>query len=206
MKPFFWTGYWFTRLIFGLVFRLKCTGQENIPKTGAFLLCSNHTSYFDPPIVGSWSPREVYFFAKAELFNVPVLGWLIRRTNALPVKRGTIDRAALDAAVETLKQGYGLTVFPEGTRSKDGELSPIKPGIGLLAKRFPVRIVPCYLHGANRLKDVFWGRTRLTLSYGQVISAEWIAAQPEGREGIEAIAKRVGEGISALQADSSNSK
>ena len=199
MKPLFWVGYWLTRFVFGVFFRLKCTGREHIPKSGPFLLCSNHISYFDPPIVGSWSPREVYFFAKAELFKVPMLGWIIRQTNAIPVKRGTIDRGALDAAVEILKAGYGLTVFPEGTRSKDGAPIPVKPGIGLLAMRYPVPIVPCYLHGANRLKDVFWGRERLYLRYGEPISADWIASQPEGREGIEAIATEVEKRIAALR-------
>ncbi len=199
MKPLFWAGYWLTRFIFGFFFRLKCSGREHIPKSDPFLLCSNHISYFDPPIVGSWSPRMVYFFAKAELFSVPLLGWAIKQTNAIPVKRGTIDRTALDAAVDILKAGYGLTVFPEGTRSKDGAPIPVKPGIGLLAKRYPVPIVPCYLHGANELKAVFWGKAKLSLRYGEPISAEWIASQPEGREGIEAIAKEVEKRIAHLR-------
>lgn len=199
MKLLFWSGYWLTRFVFGLFFRLKCSGREYLPRTGPFLLCSNHISWFDPPIVGSWVPRQVYFFAKAELFSVPVLGWAIRQTNAIPVKRGTIDRAGLDAAVEILRQGYGLTVFPEGTRSKDGTPLPVKPGIGLLARRYPVPLVPCYLHGANRLGDVFWGRTKLTLTYGPSIEADWIAAQPEGRAGVEAIAARVETEIRRLR-------
>ncbi len=183
MKILYYTGWTIFRLISKLVFRVKVSGQENFPRTGGFILATNHISWYDPPLFGSWAPRQVYFFAKMELFNVPILGWAIRRTNALPVKRGTIDRKAIEASVEVIKQGYGLTVFPEGTRSKTDQFLDPKPGLGLLAMRAQCVIVPGYVHGANRLKDCFLGREKLRVVFGEPFSLSWVNSFPDNKEG-----------------------
>lgn len=197
MKILYYTGWTLTRVISKMVFRITVTGQEHFPKTGGFILATNHISWYDPPLVGSWAPREVYFFAKQELFTNKLFGGIIRRTNALPVKRGAFDRAALELSEQTIRGGFGLTIFPEGTRSKqEGFLDP-KPGVGLLAVRAKCPIVPGYLYGSNRLADCFWGRTRMRIVYGEPFGADWATTFPSGKEGYqqiaEAIMARIGE-------------
>jgi 1-acyl-sn-glycerol-3-phosphate acyltransferase len=201
MKILFWTGWSFFRLVAKTIFRVRVTGAENIPRTGAFILASNHISYFDPPLVGCCITREVYFFAKKELFSFKPFGFILNRVNARPVKRGAIDRAALETAIEILKAGNGLTVFPEGTRSKADDFLPVKPGVGMIARQAEVTIVPAFIHGANRLWDCFWGKTRLAVKYGAPISADWIKSIPVDKKGYEAIADEIMARIRELKKD-----
>ena len=100
IKILYYTGWLLTRLITRLVFRIRVNGQENFPVKGGFILATNHVSYYDPLLAGSWTSRQVYFFAKQELFKNKLFGTMIRRSNALPVRRGTIDRHALDLSVD----------------------------------------------------------------------------------------------------------
>ncbi len=162
-------------MISKLVFRIRISGRENFPKSGGFILATNHISYYDPPLVGSWAPRQVYFFAKQELFKNKLFGWLIRQTNALPVKAGS-DRpsGAGDVARMSSGKGYGLTIFPEGTRSKTDDFLDPKPGSGCWRCEAGCPIVPGYLHGANKLKDCFLGRERMSMRYGEPFPAEWV--------------------------------
>lgn len=191
MKILYYTGWSLTRVISKLVFRIKVTGQEHFPQSGGFILATNHISWYDPLLVGSWAPRQVYFFAKQELFANKLFGGIIRRTNALPVRRGTIDRTALEMSGQVIKNGYGLTIFPEGTRSKkDGFLDP-KPGVGLLAVRAKCPVVPGYVYGSNRLMDCLWGRKRMRIAYGEPFPAEWAASFPPEKESYEEIARQV---------------
>lgn len=198
VKLLYYLGWSITRLISRVLFRIRITGQEHIPKTGGFIIASNHVSFYDPPLVGSWSTREMFFFAKAELFRNPLFGALIRRTNALPVKRGTIDRESITTAAGVIDRQFGLVIFPEGTRSLTGQFLEPKPGIGLIARRSPCPIVPAYVHGSNRLADCFLGKTRMSITFGEPISPEWSAAQEDGKAGYLAIAARVMGEIASL--------
>src|SRR4030067_1028858 len=112
MKILFWTGWSLFRIIAALIFRVKIIGAGNIPQAGGFILASNHISYYDPPLIGCCISREVYFFTKRELFDSRPCGWVLLRVNARPVNRAGVDRAAIEAAVEILRGGHGLTVFP----------------------------------------------------------------------------------------------
>ncbi len=169
----------------------KVQGREYIPKDGAFILAPNHISYFDPPLVGSFVPRRVHFFAKQELFKVPILGALIKRTNVHPVKRGVFDRGAITTAVKILKAGNPLAVFPEGTRGVFGEFLDPKPGIGMIARKAEVPIIPCYIEGAEALWHCVFRKRRLRICYGPAISAEWICSLPETKEAWLKIADEV---------------
>lgn len=194
-------GWSVTRLVSTLIFRIRVRGQEHIPKTGGFIIATNHASVYDPLLVGSWSSREVYFFAKKELFENKVFGEVIRRTNALPVKRGAVDRDALKASVGVINRGYGLVFFPEGTRSKTHHFLPPKPGLGLLATMARCPIIPGYVHGSNRLKDCFRGRTRLSITFGEPLSGEWVKSFSSDRESWEAISVEAMRRIAALAAE-----
>ncbi|MGH8014912.1 MAG: lysophospholipid acyltransferase family protein [Candidatus Zixiibacteriota bacterium] len=199
MKILFWTGWTFFRIVATIVFRVKIKGAENIPREGGFILASNHISYYDPPLVGCCISREVYFFAKRELFRFKPFGAILLRVNARPVNRAGVDRAAIETAIEILKSGNGLTVFPEGTRSKTNEFLPVKPGIGMIARLGAAPIIPAYIHGTNQLWNCLIGRTRLSVSYGEPISREWVGSQPESKEGYLVIADEIMSRIKGLK-------
>jgi 1-acyl-sn-glycerol-3-phosphate acyltransferase len=199
MKILYWIGRTTTHVLGKLLFGIRITGTEHIPREGGFILASNHISYYDPPLVGSYIPRELFFFAKKELFKSRLFGAVLRRVNALPVRRGQMDREALKMSVAIINSKYGLTVFPEGTRSKTKEFLPPKPGIGLLATQAACPIVPAYIHGANRLKDCFRRRIRLSIDYGEPITAEWIASLPTEKNSYLTIAAEVMARIAALK-------
>lgn len=201
MRPnlLFWAGYGLSRMISWALFRPRISGRENIPRQGGFILASNHVSYYDPNLVGCWQPREVYFFAKKELFRNRLFGAMLRATNTLPVSRGVVDRQALGRAIEAIKNGYGLTMFPEGTRSTTDQFLPPKPGIGIIAINAGCPIIPTYIHGTNSLSDCFRRRDRMSISYGQPLSADWVRSLPPEKESYLEIARTVMERISQLR-------
>ena len=133
-----------------LLFRLEVHGREQVPAAGPLLLVSNHVSLLDPPIVGGASPRDLHFMAKEELFAIPLLGWLIKRLNARPVKRDGSDSRALKTALHLLREGRALLVFPEGTRGVEGRLGEGKPGAGMLAVMSGAPVVPVHVSGSGR--------------------------------------------------------
>lgn len=145
--------------VFKPLYRVEASGKENIPDNGGVLLCSNHINNLDPILVGMMVPRPVYFMAKEELFKVPVLGKLVPHLNAFPVKRGMSDREALRKGLAILKEGKVLGLFPEGTRSKTGELGKGLAGAGFFALRTDVQIVPCAIIGPykpfNKVRVVY---------------------------------------------------
>ncbi|SHG64719.1 MULTISPECIES: 1-acyl-sn-glycerol-3-phosphate acyltransferase [Virgibacillus] len=138
---------WVVSIIFFPLFRIQVIGRENVPKTGPVIICSNHISNYDPPVVGITSPRSIYFMAKGELFDNPLLGKLLIGIQAFPVKRGMSDRNALRKGLQILKEGHTLGLFPEGTRSRTGELSKPLAGAGFFALRSNATIVPCAIIG-----------------------------------------------------------
>ncbi|RSD26482.1 lysophospholipid acyltransferase family protein [Mesobacillus subterraneus] len=141
------------------IYRIEVIGRENVPADGGVLLCANHIDNLDPPVVGITAPRPVYFMAKAELFSVPVLGKIVPHLNAFPVKRGMSDREALRKGLAILKDGNVLGLFPEGTRSKTGEIGKGLAGAGFFALRSEAHVVPCAIIGPykafNKLKVVY---------------------------------------------------
>jgi len=129
-------------------FKLKLYGKENVPLTGGVLLVSNHQSFLDPILVAVRLKRPVSFFARASLFENRYFGWLIRSLQAFPVRRGQADVGAMKEAIKRLEEGYALNIFPEGTRSEDGTLGPIRPGVALIIQRGSVPVIPVFVRGA----------------------------------------------------------
>lgn len=134
-----------------IFFRVTYLQSENVPSEGAVICCCNHTSDLDPVIVGCIKTREFSFMAKEELFHIPILGRIIRKLNAFPVKRNSGDIGAIKKAMEILKKGHALVLFPEGRRSKDGKLLEGKDGVSLLAKKTGAAVVPCATTGKPKL-------------------------------------------------------
>ena len=137
----------FAVLLCSILFRIHVTGRENIPKQKGILLISNHASYLDPVILGVASLRPLYFFARANLFQNPVFGWLIRSLHAFPVHIERLDKDAIERAIKELTEGKVVVVFPEGTRSRGGELRAGQAGAGFLAVKAKVPVLPVYLRG-----------------------------------------------------------
>ncbi|WP_201713335.1 lysophospholipid acyltransferase family protein [Rossellomorea arthrocnemi] len=141
------------------LYRIEVMGLEHFPKDGGVLLCTNHIDNLDPPVVGISAPRPVSFMAKEELFNVPLLGKLLPGIRAFPVKRGMSDREALRKGLQVLKQGDVLGLFPEGTRSKTGQIGKGLAGAGFFALRSEAYVIPCAIIGPykpfKKLKVVF---------------------------------------------------
>ncbi|WP_163537669.1 lysophospholipid acyltransferase family protein [Gracilibacillus sp. YIM 98692] len=134
-------------------YRVKVVGKENIPQTGPVIICSNHISNYDPPIVGMTCPRDIHFMAKEELFENKIFGFILRNVHAFPIKRGMKDRNALRKGLDVLKEGKVLGLFPEGTRSKTGELKKGLAGAGFFALRSKAKVVPCAIIGDYRSKE-----------------------------------------------------
>ncbi|WP_203361879.1 lysophospholipid acyltransferase family protein [Bacillus sp. REN10] len=133
------------------MYRIEVHGREHFPKDGGVLLCANHIDNLDPPVVGITAPRTVSFMAKEELFEVPILGKMISQLQAFPVKRGMSDREALRKGLNFLKEGKVLGLFPEGTRSKTGEIGKGLAGAGFFALRTEAYVVPCAIVGPYKL-------------------------------------------------------
>lgn len=157
-------------------YRIKTIGLEHFPKEGGVLLCSNHIDNLDPPVVGITANRPVYFMAKEELFSVPLIGKLVPHLNAFPVKRGMSDREALRKGLNVLKEGKVLGLFPEGTRSKDGELKKGLAGAGFFALRTDAKVVPCAIIGPYKPF-----RT-LTVVYGKPIELDELRSSKASAE------------------------
>jgi 1-acyl-sn-glycerol-3-phosphate acyltransferase len=137
------------RILTTVLFDLKVYGRENVPRHGGALLLSNHQSYLDPILLGVQLDRPVSYMAKSELFEAGrFLPWLIRNLHAFPVKRGSGDVGAIKEAIARLHQGYILNMYPEGTRSEDGEIRQILPGVALVVRRAGVPIIPVVVDGS----------------------------------------------------------
>jgi len=167
------------RLISVLLFRLRVVGRENWPAEGGGLICSNHQSYFDPPIVGLTCNRRMNYLARDGLFRVPVLKQVIQFFDSIPIDREGGGLAGLKETLKRLKAGELVLIFPEGTRTRDGEVAPLKPGFIAVARRSDVPLVPVALDGAFQA----WPRTarlprptRLAVVIGPPIQPDEIAA------------------------------
>ncbi|QQE76610.1 1-acyl-sn-glycerol-3-phosphate acyltransferase [Brevibacillus composti] len=139
------------RFVFSVFYRWQVIGAEHIPKEGPVILCCNHISLWDPPLLGSGIDRQVHFMAKEELFRIPVISFLIQKFGAFPVKRGAGDRTAIRTALKLLEEGKIFGIFPEGTRSKDGTLGPGMSGVSMFALKSNAAVIPVAIKGPYKL-------------------------------------------------------
>jgi 1-acyl-sn-glycerol-3-phosphate acyltransferase len=137
-----------SRIVTTLMFDYRAYGLEHIPPKGGVLLVSNHQSFLDPVLLGVWLRRAVNFIAKVELFRGRAFGWFLRNMHVFSVRRGEGDVGAVKEAIKRLQEGRILMMFPEGTRTEDGQIRPIQPGIGMLVRRAEAAVVPAVIHGA----------------------------------------------------------
>lgn len=136
-------------VVYDMFFRGEVVGIEHLPKTGAFLIASNHASHLDPPIIGSFVPRQVCFFARKSLWKPGIAAWWLDAVGTIPVDRdGGQDVSAIKRVLRALANDKVLILFPEGTRSPDGALQTPKPGVGMIVCRTQVPVVPARIFGS----------------------------------------------------------
>lgn len=153
----YFIGQAFSNLIFNTIWRRRVFGTQYIPASGeGVIFAANHRSNADPNLVGSVVPYPIHYFAKEELFRIPVVGWYIRRVNAFPVKRGEGgDVAAFKTALKVLRAGDGLLLFPEGGRRLDpAKQFRAKSGIGMLAIKSQAKVIPVAVRGSENFSKL----------------------------------------------------
>jgi len=166
---------YFFRLLFPIYFRWKVTGREKVPASGGVIVAANHTSFLDPPLVGTALIRQAYFLARQDLFRFRPFGWLLKSLNTIPLSRDRTSVASFRAAVKILSSGNQLVIFPEGTRNKEEKLGPARAGLGLLWFKSGVPVVPVYISGAQQAfpPGSRWIRPRkISIVFGDPIRIE----------------------------------
>jgi 1-acyl-sn-glycerol-3-phosphate acyltransferase len=148
VNPYYWLGYNLTRLLSRLFFRFRILHRERVLQSGPVILAVNHQSFLDPPLAGTACDRAIYFLAKKSLMNVPLLGRLLPKVNVIPVNIGGGDRTALKAVIRVLQAKNCVLLFPEGTRTPDGNLQEPLPGLGLVIAKTRAPVVPMRIFGA----------------------------------------------------------
>lgn len=172
-----WLAYrtWFT-----VLHRYRVCNAERVPRAGAVLLACNHASFYDPPLVGSALPRDICYLARESLFRTRLGNWALRRVNCIPVDREGGGAAGLKGVLDNLERGRAVILFPEGTRTRDGQLQPVRSGIGLAVMKARAPVVPVRVFGTFEA----WGRhTRLprpiqiVVKFGQPLGFEALRAE-----------------------------
>lgn len=149
---FYDVAHFFTSIWYKLIYRVKVTGKENIPAEGGCIFCSNHTSNYDPIVVGALTTRrKTSIMAKKELFENRLLAPVISGMGAFPVDRDGGDISAVKTALKVLKRGEVLIMFPEGTRTKEIDLAKAKPGVSMISIKAKVPIVPIHIESSYKL-------------------------------------------------------
>ncbi len=195
--PFYWACTYLLRGIPRVVVRWDVTGRENVPKSGALIVVSNHLNNADPPILGAGiASRRVRFMAKVELFKMP-FGAIIKLWDAFPVRRFDADLGAMLNAERILKRGGVLGMFPEGHRSRTGYMGPVHPGTAMIALRSGATVLPCAMTGTEKLKNplVLLKRPRFSVNIGEPIHLEAVRRPTE--EQVSDLTRRIVDAIQA---------
>lgn len=201
-QPLYWLSRGFVYFCLLLKYRLRVSGREHVPARGGAVIAANHCSYLDPPVMAGCSNRRiVHFMARDTLFSNPVARWFFPRVGVIALDRTKGDLGALKKAIATLKEGHVIGLFPEGTRSPDGQMREAKGGIGFLIAKGNVPVVPLYISGtfaafpkgADKLRP-----GRLVARFGPPISPEEIRAAMPAKNDYEAVGALVMSRIRAL--------
>lgn len=188
MTPFYAFAWFVTRVIWAVLFDVKYEGRENIPKTGGALVVCNHRFLKDPLLLAhGFSRRQLFFMAKAEWFKNKPFAMLLSWLGAFPVNRGEGDLSAIDHAVELVKGGRLVAIFPEGTRNRTGGPMRPKSGTAFIARQTGADILPCaIIFGEKR-----GFREKITVKIGQVIPYRELGFEEEERASLRRASKLI---------------
>jgi 1-acyl-sn-glycerol-3-phosphate acyltransferase len=196
-----------TKFVAANFFRLQIHGRENVVEEGPAILAMNHQSFLDPPLAAICCYREIHFLARKTLFDVPLLGPLIRHLNVIGVDRDGTDMSALKTVIRLVKSGGCTIIFPEGTRTRDGNLQPARSGLGLVIAKTLAPVVPIRVFGAFDAfprSSKFPRRTTITLVIGEPLRFTRQDLVGESRDVYQQLSNRVMDRIAALQIPQEN--
>lgn len=202
MNLYYWLGYQLSRIVGRFVFRLHVVHRERMLQSGPVILAINHQSYLDPPLAGTTCDRAIYFLARRSLLDVPLLGWLLPKLNVIPVNQEGIDRSALKALIRVLKAGNAALIFPEGSRTLDGNLQPAEGGLGLIIAKTMAPVVPMRIFGAHEALPRGGGGLHfvpITIVIGEPIFFTAADLSPPGKDLYKRLSQRVMDAIAALR-------
>ncbi len=182
--------------ILKIIYRIEVEGAENIPKSGGYILCSNHTSNIDPIILATSVHRPIFFMAKAELFKNKLLSKFFLKLGAFPVNRGKGDTTALDKAQDVLKDQELLGIFIEGTRSKTGELLRPKTGCAIIAFKQNSPMIPVCIY--NQRKGAVKPFQKTVIAVGKPLTIEELGIKEESSKEFRRVSRVIMDNIRSL--------
>ncbi len=189
--------------LFCFLLGYRARGLEKLPPGGALLIV-NHQSYLDPMLVGLPLERPISFLARSNLFNAPVVGWILKNTYVMPIDQAAASTGSFREMVRRLKHGYYVGIFPEGTRTETGEIGVIKPGFLAVVRRAGVPVIPVGIAGAFEsypLHASFPRPGRVRVIFGESIPPEWFTE--EGNDESDLL-ERIRDRMVALQTEAQN--
>ena len=182
-------------------FRLRVEGLEHLPKKGPLLIAANHASHLDIPLLGCTLPRKAFFVGKSELFQIPVLGRLLRHLGGIPIRRGGMDRRAVREIKERLEEGNYLVYYLEGSRTSNGMLQRAKAGVGMVAAMTGVPVIPAYIHGTYQILPKgrwFFRLAPVTITFGVPVDLSRLPGAKGERLSYQAMADQIMDEIVTL--------
>jgi 1-acyl-sn-glycerol-3-phosphate acyltransferase len=203
MDPVYGFSHAVLDILYQICFRGEIAGLENLPTHGGYIVAANHASLADPPIVGLYLSRQVRFFARKSLWKPGLAAWWLDAVGCIGVDRdGGTDVAAIRAVLQALKRDKVIIVFPEGTRTTDGQLQTPKPGIGFLACRSQAPVVPARIFGSFEAFGRGGGPrlgTPISVVYGKPLLPGDYDRPADGRERYPRTAGRILAAIAMLE-------
>lgn len=204
MNPIYHFCSTLVRTVFSLLYRTSWHGLENVPRKGPLLIASNHMSFFDPPLVGCSTRRDFHYLARESLMGNAFSAWLLPRINVIPVNRESgKDARAVRQVLKALKDELGTVIFPEGTRSPDGELQEAKAGVGLLACRSKAQVLPVRIFGSfevfSRHQKIPKLRGKIHIVYGKCLHPEDYDPGPKTENRYKVAIERIMKTIAHLE-------
>jgi len=202
MNILYWLCVTLARITGKVMFSLKVEGQENMVLSGegGTIIAANHQSFLDPPLIAAASKGEIHFLARDTLFK-GWFGWLIKTVNAVPINQSGADLASLKTIIGEVKKGNRVLVFPEGTRTKNGELQDAAAGIGMIVAKSKAIVQPVYIDGAFEA----WPRNEkkpkrhpVKITFGERLDFSDIG-RVKSKEEYQAIADKIMASIEALK-------
>ena len=203
MQPVYGFFHYVALVTYDIFFRGEVTGLEHLPRTGSFLIAANHSSFLDPPLIGSQVQRQIAYFARKTLWKPGLASWWLDTVGTIPVDRdGGQDVSAIKRVLRALKEDKGLILFPEGTRSPDGALQAPKAGVGLICCRAQVPVVPVRIFGSfeafGKSRGLRLG-TPVTIVFGAPIPPSVYDEPKAGKERYQIASDRIMARIAVLQ-------
>jgi 1-acyl-sn-glycerol-3-phosphate acyltransferase len=185
-------GFPIVRALAAILGPWRLEGGENIPRSGGYILVANHINWKDPPWIEFAVGRAIRYMGKRELFQVPVIGYILRAIGAFPVRRGEADRGALQNALAVVAAGQPLGYFPEGHRSESGQLIRARPGVAYVAQHSGAPMIPLAISGTRGARlGAFWRRD-IVIRVGPPFRVSDLDAKPDDPQALaDAIMRRV---------------